>query len=446
MKTLRLILHILIIQFVIAPVSVSIAHEQNFSIEALKQRADQNNVEAIFGLGEIFSGIKWYGFEGENTKDVNLNYKEAVKWYIKAAELGHAESQYRLALLFVTGRGTEGNEREILKWINKAVESNHWETKILLGKIYYEGLHVEKNFEKARKLYIEGMKQQTILGDDGADAAIIYSYIVEAVMRLTDIYYNGRGVKQDYVEALKWISMLHYTQEAQKSFQEILKLVLDMARHGDIKAQKGLGDMYFNFALEEGNVARNNPDDIKQAEKWYQKPVKQGYTEAQRKLGFIYCRRDKKQEGMKLYRMAAEKENTEAQWELGQMFFLGYECSDKEDYKEAVKWYSRAAELGHIQAQFVLGSLYFVDSRYLKDRQSFKVKVLEQDISQAIKWLTKSAEQGYGEAQLQLGAIYAELYVINKSDTRSRELALKWCQKAAEKGYECDKQIIEDLK
>ena len=61
-------------------------------------------------------------------------------------------------------------------------------------------------------------------------------------------------------------------------------------------------------------------------------------------------------EAAKWYKKAAEQENVDAQYRLGNMFF--YKVGIPEDIDEAIKWYKKAAEQGDIKAQKKLGEIY----------------------------------------------------------------------------------------
>ena len=43
------------------------------------------------------------------------NDAEAVKWFRKAAEQGHAESQYNLRVMYANGRAVPENDSEAVK-------------------------------------------------------------------------------------------------------------------------------------------------------------------------------------------------------------------------------------------------------------------------------------------------------------------------------------------
>lgn len=74
------------------------------------------------------------------------------------------------------------------------------------------------------------------------------------------MYYNGEGVEQDYVEAVKWITLA--------------------AEQGNSFAQNSLGLAYYNG---EGVV-----QNMLQATKWYTMSAKQGNPIAQHNLGWMY--------------------------------------------------------------------------------------------------------------------------------------------------------------
>jgi TPR repeat protein len=48
------------------------------------------------------------------------NYAEAIKWYRKAADLGFAEAQFNLGIVYEFG--TLQNDAEAIKWYRKAAE------------------------------------------------------------------------------------------------------------------------------------------------------------------------------------------------------------------------------------------------------------------------------------------------------------------------------------
>ena len=50
---------------------------------------------------------------------------EAVCWYRKAAEQGHAKAQFNLGNSYYKGEGVEKDIREAARWYAKAAEQGH---------------------------------------------------------------------------------------------------------------------------------------------------------------------------------------------------------------------------------------------------------------------------------------------------------------------------------
>ena len=98
--------------------------------------ADQGLAAAqhSYGLMESIYGLK----------------KEAFKWYKKAAEQGHAESQSDLGHAYKFGIGTLRDDKEAVKWFRKAAEQGHVNAQHTLGLKYVMGQGVLKNLSEAK--------------------------------------------------------------------------------------------------------------------------------------------------------------------------------------------------------------------------------------------------------------------------------------------------------
>jgi len=163
-----------------------------------------------------------------------------------------------------------------------------------------------------------------------------------------EMYFLGKGVKQDYQEAAKW-----YRKAAEQ---------------GDANAQYNLGFMYKN-----GQGVKQDYQEAakwyRKAAKWYRKAADQGRANAQYNLGLLYKKgqgvKQDYQEAAKWYRKAAEQGDANAQYNLGFMYENGQGVI--QDRKEAAKWYRMAAEAGYAYAQNNLGLLYENGQEVLKD-------------------------------------------------------------------------------
>ena len=74
-------------------------------------------------------------------------------------------------------------------------------------------------------------------------------------------YYDGRGVPQDYAEAVKWYRLA--------------------AEQGDADAQFTVGRMY--------SKGQGVPQDYGEAVKWFRLAAEQGKSRAQASLGMVAC-------------------------------------------------------------------------------------------------------------------------------------------------------------
>lgn len=189
------------------------------------------------------------------------------------AEVGDAQAEYNLGLMYDTGRGVPQDYAEAVRWYRLAAEQGHIEAQHQLGRMYHQ----------------------------------------------------GRGVPQDFPEAVAW-----YRQAAEQ---------------GDVEAQYAVGWMY-----DVGIVADALPSDptapgVVEAVAWYRQAAEQGYVEAQHKLGRMYHQgRGVPQdfaEAVAWYHRAAEQGLPQALWYLGDMYSDG--LGVPQDFVEAHKWYNLAA-------------------------------------------------------------------------------------------------------
>jgi hypothetical protein len=77
------------------------------------------------------------GMAYANGQGVTQNDTEAVKWYRKAAEQGHANAQYFLGWMYENGRGVAQNDFEAVKWYRKAAEQGHADAQNALRRMGY---------------------------------------------------------------------------------------------------------------------------------------------------------------------------------------------------------------------------------------------------------------------------------------------------------------------
>lgn len=161
----------------------------------------------------------------------------------------------------------------------------------------------------------------------------------KAQLQLAFIYAKGQGIRQDHVQAVKWM---------QKAAQQ-----------GDANGQYHLGQMY-----SEGYAGL--PKDDSQALEWFRKAAEQGHPFAQDNLGYAYfhgyCVPKNRSQAMEWYRKAiqglrgfAENGMPEAQFKLAFLLFNGFGVA--KDEAQAVIWIKKSAEQGYQPAQDELNNM-----------------------------------------------------------------------------------------
>lgn len=85
---------------------------------------------------------------------------------------------------------------------------------------------------------------------------------------------------------------------------------------------------------------------------------------------------------LQYWRMAAENQDTEIQFQLGMRFQKGEDVAV--DLTEAAKWYGMAAENENAEAQFYMANAYSAGTG------------VKQDDEKAANWYRQAAEQGHG--------------------------------------------------
>ena len=89
-------------------------------------------------------------------------YEEAVKYFRKAAERGHADAQYQLGMCYEFGFGVEKDLSEAVKWFRKAAERGHADAQYQLGMCYDCGRGVKKDLNEAVKWFRKAAAQGNV--------------------------------------------------------------------------------------------------------------------------------------------------------------------------------------------------------------------------------------------------------------------------------------------
>ena len=298
---------------------------------------------------------------------------EAVQWYRKAAEQGHKDAQFKLGQFLCEGKGTAKDEKEGLVWYKKAAEQGHAEAKTAAYKI--EGII------KKREAF-DNLVQSANNG------------VVSAQYELAKRFVNGDGVVRDDAEAYEWYrkaaeqghadSQYMVGRYLEEGWSGIAKKAYEAVQWYRKAAEQGHKDAQYNLGrcLEVGKGVAGNQAEAYQ---WYKKAVEQGCAEAKEAVAKIEAA-IKKREAFDNLVQSANNGVASAQYELAERFMNGNGVA--ENKIEAYRWYRKAAEQGHAEAQNLVG-------RYLTEGWGGIAK----DEYEAVEWYRKAAEQGLAAAE-----------------------------------------------
>src|SRR5438067_10132648 len=113
-------------------------------LAAVKDKAESGDAEAQFALATIYDlGV-----------DVPKNYAESGKWYLKAANQGLAEAQFKLGVrYFEYGKQAKENYTTAFSWFYKAANQGIAAAQYNAGLMYQLGRGVPTNRVEAYKWY-----------------------------------------------------------------------------------------------------------------------------------------------------------------------------------------------------------------------------------------------------------------------------------------------------
>ncbi len=117
------------------------------------------------------------------------DFPEALKWFQKAAQLNHPGAQYRLGDYYYLGLcNMKQDYSEAMKWYFKAAEYDYEDAEA-------KGLLAQGHCYDAENDYVNAFDCYMMASEQGN---------TEAQYWLGTYYFQGKGVPQNFVEALRW--------------------------------------------------------------------------------------------------------------------------------------------------------------------------------------------------------------------------------------------------
>jgi TPR repeat protein len=113
------------------------------SFSECKTLATQGDAGAQYSLGFMYT----------TGNGAPQDYKEAAKWYGKAAEQGNVWAQYSVGVIFAKGEGVPQDYKEAVRWYRKAAEQGDAGAQYSLGYMYAKGEGVPQDYIKAHMFW-----------------------------------------------------------------------------------------------------------------------------------------------------------------------------------------------------------------------------------------------------------------------------------------------------
>lgn len=174
---------------------VGVGHDEIEAIKWYRRAAEGGHAPAQFVLGYFHQGHGLLGYD----------HAEVLKWYGKASDQGYAKAQFNLGCYYDQGEGetitfvrgganvrtkfgVPSNPAEALKWYRKAAENGHAQAQYLMGKSCHSGKGVPEDHAQAAMWWRKAAEQ-------GHPAS---------QFNLGVICFQGRGTDKDFVAAAKW--------------------------------------------------------------------------------------------------------------------------------------------------------------------------------------------------------------------------------------------------
>ena len=158
----------------------------------------------VYQIGIIFLGLCLSFAAGAETEwlvpqPVTLQPPASVKaprqdchyqQQLTLARQGKAENQYQVALCYYYGLGVDVDPEKALYWLRQAAAQNHKAAMYQLAEFHH----------RHDKYYNPALAMQWYKKSAKAE-------YIPAQVRMAEMYVQGEGVPQDYVEAYKWFYM-----------------------------------------------------------------------------------------------------------------------------------------------------------------------------------------------------------------------------------------------
>ena len=348
MKTLKFAFFLFLFLF-----NISFSQQRDsddvFIFNNAKQDAEKGTTEAKVLVGLMY----------KLGKGVKQDYTKATKWLIEASNEENAYAQEILGELYIEGKGVTKDTTKAVQMWQRSASKGLSRSQYNLAIAYYNGYGLPQDYVQS---YIfsslssavneegaETIKNNSLLELDSSQV----SYAQNKAMQLWNVYDPTlKNTQLILNESHKNFGDEHFysykIDELQKSikvedYSKLFNVYHNRARSGDKTAMYVLALMY---STGEG-VSKNYLKGII----WLREVIR--YEDApsgpQQYYGMLYCLGhgvpQNFSEAMKWFSIAADRKNSEAQYNMGSMYEKG--CGVRKNQITALMWYILSAEQGY---------------------------------------------------------------------------------------------------
>ncbi|WP_444641242.1 SEL1-like repeat protein [Caproiciproducens sp. R1] len=286
---------------------------------------------ADYRLAQMYSNGQ--GVERDDELAGVLYQKALTEFIEQDKQQPDADTEFRVANMYLKGLGMEANPEEGLKWLEICCEKKNARAQYQLAGMYQKGDGVPQDEIKAQSLYNEALAG--FLEQEKETPAAYVEY------QIASMYKHGNGTEQDNYAAFQW-----YVEAAEK---------------GHPHAAYCTARAYYEGAGTE----QSYPDAVK----WYQKAAKSGDAYAMYELGKMY--RDgigvesNKEKAYQHFLAAAKLGHEFAQFAAAKALLSG--AGVEKNIQGAVDWFRECAEKENPFAAYQLGVLFSAGEEISKD-------------------------------------------------------------------------------
>jgi len=316
--------------------------EQNYEKAAgWYLRACQENVTyAQYRLAQMCEAGEGVEQDEEGAK---LLYAEALEGFLEQEkQRPDAQLEYRMANMFLNGKGADPDFSTALFWFSKSAEKGNAYAQYKLAVYFDEGQEIPQDAEIAQKYYADALAGFIRQEEAAPEPQLEY--------RIAMMYLRGKGVPADEQTALRWF--------------------IRGAEHGFSSASYQAGRL-----LEEMKTV---PGNITQSRYYYALALKQMIQED------------------------AKAPDADREYQIGQMLYFGKGYTP--DYSTAWSWFSKSAASGNPYAVFQQARMLQDGKGVLKDEVTAQKLYLQ--AMKGFLQLMKDNPEKAPELQFKIGTMY----------------------------------------